>query len=468
MHLFAGLRAEAFAAWNELSAVEEAQQRIVLRPPTKDSAGALADSRFVRRSRATASRRLSARLLLPSGASKSAISCGFLQLSKRAVPAVLTALKEPLKRRFHGGSVATMPRHSWHMPCRPSCVGCLGKSHVEAALTRTSCSHCESISLATLHSQIAFFTESVEELDLEWAPPEEPSQSRFDKRFLPGRRQAPRQRSAPFFPEVHDELTKSWRAPYSARIRTMHYSALTTVDGSEEKGYEHLPPLDVAVAAHLCPPAAVGWKTKRALPSKPCRTTSALAGRAYVSMAILQRHRLCTACHEGHSLGHWTIHGQPGRAQAPFVAQPDRDKVVGQDGLPGHPGLSFRSLRASGRGLHGTLHRSTEVVPSHATLPAQALQFCFCFQPPQVCAGSAEQACPLYLSGSATQGTAPAFTPRKALLLPETSGTPTEDFAGSDASKDFLICQEGRGWGKVSPRPDHPKSSFVQSLLRPV
>ncbi|ROL53458.1 hypothetical protein DPX16_3434 [Anabarilius grahami] len=50
---------------------------------------------------------------------------------------------------------------------------------------------------------------------------------------------------------------------------------------SEEKGYKHLPPLDKAVAAHLCPPAAVGWKTKRALLSKPCKTTSALAGRAY-------------------------------------------------------------------------------------------------------------------------------------------------------------------------------------------
>ncbi|ROJ42279.1 hypothetical protein DPX16_1720 [Anabarilius grahami] len=126
-------------------------------------------------------------------------------------------------------------------------------------------------------------SKAVEELDLEWAPLEEPSRSRLDEWFLPGRRQAPRQRSAPFFPEVHKELAKSWRAPYSARLHTSHRSALTSVDGSEEKGYEHLPPLDEAVAAHLCPPAAVGWKAKRSLPSKPCRTTSALAGRAYSS-----------------------------------------------------------------------------------------------------------------------------------------------------------------------------------------
>ncbi|ROI16371.1 Cyclin-dependent kinase 10 [Anabarilius grahami] len=91
-------------------------------------------------------------------------------------------------------------------------------------------------------------SKAVEELDLEWAPPEEPLRSR-----------------------------------YSARLHTTTRSALTTVDGSDAKGYEHLPPLDEAVAAHLCPPAAVGWKTKRALPSKPCRTTSTLAGRAYSS-----------------------------------------------------------------------------------------------------------------------------------------------------------------------------------------
>ncbi|MGL4479546.1 MAG: hypothetical protein ACRCVK_15145, partial [Aeromonas veronii] len=72
-------------------------------------------------------------------------------------------------------------------------------------------------------------SKAVEDLDLEWAPPEEPPCSRLDKWFLPGRRQATKQRSAPFFPEVHEELTKSWRTPYSARLHTTHLSALTTV-----------------------------------------------------------------------------------------------------------------------------------------------------------------------------------------------------------------------------------------------
>ncbi|KAL0183526.1 hypothetical protein M9458_019222, partial [Cirrhinus mrigala] len=305
------------------------------------------------------------------------------------------------------------------------CVSCLGKSHAEAALNKTECPHCEDMSLASLRSRIAFFSErdsapralpfsssqepvkkkqrgrgskrselseltsaqpprasaspqredspvlfarpdlcpsavasdlvsfggseddmldsmslaasdaeelsgsvnnpaplpsadtsgprtgagmdaelfrvltrAVDELGLEWSPPEEPSRSLLDEWFLPGRRQAPRQRASPFLPEVHEELTKSWRAPYSACLRTSSSSALTSVDGAEDKGYERLPPLDESVAAHLCPPTAIGWKAKASHPSKPCRTTSALAGRAYTSagqaasalhsMAILQ------------------------------------------------------------------------------------------------------------------------------------------------------------------------------------
>ncbi|KAL0164048.1 hypothetical protein M9458_039801, partial [Cirrhinus mrigala] len=251
------------------------------------------------------------------------------------------------------------------------CVSCLGKSHTEATLNETECPHCEDMSLASLRSRIAFFSErdsapcalpsrrpnpvedspvlfarpdldlvsfggseddmldsmslaasdaeelsgsvndpaplssadtsgprtgtgmdaklfrvltrTVDELGLEWSPPEEPSRSLLDEWFLPGRHQAPRQRASPFFPEVHEELTKSWHAPYSARLRPSSSSALTSVDGAEDKGYEKLPPLDESVAAHLCPPTAIGWKAKASHPSKPCRTTSAPAGRAYAS-----------------------------------------------------------------------------------------------------------------------------------------------------------------------------------------
>ncbi len=126
-------------------------------------------------------------------------------------------------------------------------------------------------------------SKAVKELGLEWSPPEEPSRSHLDEWFLPGRRQAPQQRPSPFFPEVHDELTRSWRSPYSARLRTSASSAITIIDSAEEKRYERMPQLDESVAAHLCPPTAIGWKAKASHPSKSCRTTSALAGRSYAS-----------------------------------------------------------------------------------------------------------------------------------------------------------------------------------------
>ncbi len=83
---------------------------------------------------------------------------------------------------------------------------------------------------------VRVMTKAVSELRLEWSPPEEPSHSRLDEWFLPARQQAPRRHSSPFFPEVHDELTKSWCAPYSSQICSSASFALTSVDGAEEKG----------------------------------------------------------------------------------------------------------------------------------------------------------------------------------------------------------------------------------------
>ncbi|XP_016107756.1 guanylate cyclase 2G-like [Sinocyclocheilus grahami] len=98
---------------------------------------------------------------------------------------------------------------------------------------------------------------------------------------------------------VHEELTMSWHATYSARANpSTAAAALTTTDGADVKGYSMLPPLEEAVAAHLCLPFALGLKAHAARPSKPCRTTSVLANRAYAAagqaglalhtMAVLQ------------------------------------------------------------------------------------------------------------------------------------------------------------------------------------
>ncbi len=115
---------------------------------------------------------------------------------------------------------------------------------------------------------IRVMTKAINELGLERSPPEKPSRSRLDEWFLSGRHQALCQCLSPFFPEVHDELTKSWCAPYSSRIRPSASVSLTSVDGAEEKGYEHLPPLDESVATHLCLPTAFERKARASHSSK--------------------------------------------------------------------------------------------------------------------------------------------------------------------------------------------------------
>ncbi len=113
---------------------------------------------------------------------------------------------------------------------------------------------------------------------------EEPSRSRMDECFLTGGYQSPLPTLVPFLPRSSYKLTILWHAPHSSRIRPSASVALACIDGTEEKGYEHLPLLDESVAAHLCPPTAIGWKARASHPSKLCRATSALAGHAYSAL----------------------------------------------------------------------------------------------------------------------------------------------------------------------------------------
>ncbi|KAI2644341.1 hypothetical protein H4Q32_025622 [Labeo rohita] len=84
----------------------------------------------------------------------------------------------------------------------------------------------------------------------------------------------------PFFPEVHEELVRTWRAPHSSRSRPSS-SPLASLDGGAARGYEVVPQVERAVAVHLCPRGAATWRDRPHLPSRACRFSSALAGRAY-------------------------------------------------------------------------------------------------------------------------------------------------------------------------------------------
>ncbi len=119
-------------------------------------------------------------------------------------------------------------------------------------------------------------------IGLEVNRPPSPEPSRLDDWFLTaGRGSQPRPAPVPFFPEVHEELTSSWMAPFTARSRSSASSVLTTLDGGVARGYAGIPQVERAVAVHLCPRNAATWRNRPRLPSKACKLTAALAAKAY-------------------------------------------------------------------------------------------------------------------------------------------------------------------------------------------
>ncbi len=117
----------------------------------------------------------------------------------------------------------------------------------------------------------------------------------------------------PFFPEVHEELTRSWKAPFTARNKSCSSSALTTLDGGAALGYVGIPSVEQSVAMQLCPTAAITLRDYPCLPSRACKYSSGLTGSAYRAcgeatsalhaVALLQVHQ-AKALKDLHEGGH--------------------------------------------------------------------------------------------------------------------------------------------------------------------
>ncbi len=117
----------------------------------------------------------------------------------------------------------------------------------------------------------------------------------------------------PFFPEVHEELTRSWKAPFTARNKPCGSSPLTTLDGGAALGYTGIPSVERSVAMQLCPTVASTLRGEPCLPSRACKYSSGLTGSAYRAcgeaasalhaMALLQVHQ-AKALRDLHKGGH--------------------------------------------------------------------------------------------------------------------------------------------------------------------
>ncbi len=172
-------------------------------------------------------------------------------------------------------------------------------------------------------------------IGLEVNSPPSPEPSQLDDWFLgEGRGSQPRSAPVPFFPEVHEELTKSWTAPFTARSCSSASSILTTLDGGVARGYAGIPQVERAIAVHLCPQNGATWRNRPCLPSKAFKLTAALAAL-----------RASSTSHESHGAvpreGD-VHHGGPG---TPSLAQPGRDEGRRQGTLSQCPHLPGRAVR---------------------------------------------------------------------------------------------------------------------------
>ncbi len=105
----------------------------------------------------------------------------------------------------------------------------------------------------------------------------------------------------PFFGDLHQEISRSWKQPFSSHLINAAAADFTNLVGSVEQGYTAMPVVEDTLASHLSPSLAPSWKSRPLLPTKPCRTTSALIGKSYIAagqagmalhtMAILQAYQ---------------------------------------------------------------------------------------------------------------------------------------------------------------------------------
>ncbi len=114
----------------------------------------------------------------------------------------------------------------------------------------------------------------------------------------------PQRWSLPFFGDLHDEVARSWNRPYSSCVFVPSTSIYSTIVDAKARGYMVMPQIEETISlleeGYLSPGSSSSLK-KATLPTKPCRVTSSLVGKAFQAagqagaalhtMAVLQAYQ---------------------------------------------------------------------------------------------------------------------------------------------------------------------------------
>lgn len=111
-------------------------------------------------------------------------------------------------------------------------------------------------------------------IGVEWNPPPCPEYSWLYNWYLGS--------PVPFFPEVHEELMKSWKAPFTARANFTSSSTHTTLNGGTARGYTEVP--RCATMVHLSLQNTTTSWYRLGLPYRNCKFILSLKAKAYCAV----------------------------------------------------------------------------------------------------------------------------------------------------------------------------------------
>ncbi len=166
------------------------------------------------------------------------------------------------------------------------------KEDVETELSQDSCPVYEEL--------LDVMERATARLDLPWERTKMAApRGRLDERFLSDHKTSA-QVNLPFLPDLHTEVEKEWKKPFSARIHKFQHNSYANIAGMRENGYERMPPVEETLASYLSMGETPSLKVP-SLPSGPLQATSRLNGRAYAAagqavaslhtMAVLQAYQ---------------------------------------------------------------------------------------------------------------------------------------------------------------------------------
>ncbi|ROL55599.1 hypothetical protein DPX16_23616 [Anabarilius grahami] len=163
-------------------------------------------------------------------------------------------------------------------------------------------------------------TRAVDKLGLEWDsnPVQNQAQSKLDDRFLMSRTPTQPRRPLPFFQDLRQEVSMSWKQPFSARISNPAAADFATISKMVDHSYAAMPIIEETLVAHLAPSSAPSWNSFHAGLGRLNDNH-----RQFVRVHLLYsasvrysevNHRLCSPLAETGALGlaHQFAHGNAG------------------------------------------------------------------------------------------------------------------------------------------------------------